>query len=133
MIAVSRNHCKQFSDVLASVWWNPAALVGLRQEPLSSFESRELTNTQSSFFHTFFILILIDIYYLAVSQIQMKHAISILRGRKSSWVSRWRALFSTERDGDMPGTPQGFEISGSAKSFNASVQLKIAPPLSQFQ
>lgn len=48
-----------------------------------------------------------------------------LLGRRSSWVSRWHALFSTAKDGDISGTPQGFLESGSAKVSNTSVKSSL--------
>ena len=47
----------------------------------------------------------------------MGHAVS----RRSSWVSHWKALFSTTKGGDISGTPQGRQKSGFSKSFKAGV------------
>ena len=56
----------------------------------------------------------------------MGHAVLALQSRRSSWVSRWHALFSTTKNGDAPSTPQSLQKSRSAKSFNASSLLAFA-------
>lgn len=51
----------------------------------------------------------------------MDHAVS----RKSNWVSRWKALFSTTKGGDVSGTPQGLQKSRSANPFKASITSSL--------
>lgn len=78
--------------------------------------------------HNFFqslILILIDTWLSSCLRSEMDHATFTLPGRRSSWVSWWHALFSTAKDGDISGTPQGFLESGSAKVSNTSVKSSL--------
>ena len=50
---------------------------------------------------------------------------STLQSRKTSWVSPWHALFHTAKDGDILGTPQGFQKSRPAKICNTSVKSSL--------